>query len=87
MILSRAAVKEAPPEAKAGATHAMIEWESNKAGQSLVEYFRTQMEDRFLEASDGDDFIGVQTYSRAVGQPSRIGRTIGTNAGRVRSDS
>jgi beta-glucosidase len=70
--LSCAAVKETRPEAQAGATHAMIEWESNDAGRPLVEYFRNQMEDRFLEASAGDDFIGVQTYSRIVLDPPAV---------------
>ncbi len=72
MEMSRAAVKESRPEAKVGATHAMIEWESNKAGRPLLEYMRNQLEDRFLEVSDEDDFIGVQTYSRVLLDPPAV---------------
>ncbi len=73
MVTSRAAVKEARPEAKVGATHAMIEWEYNDAARPLVEYLRTQLEDRFLDASAEDDFIGVQTYTRiAVNPPGLV---------------
>ncbi len=72
LVLSRGAVKEARPEARVGATHAMIEWEFNEAGRPLVEYFRGQMEDRFLEVSDEDDFIGVQTYTRIVLDPPAL---------------
>lgn len=57
-------VKTARPEARAGATHAMIEFIANEGGRPLMEYVRSQMEDRFLEVSQQDDFVGVQTYTR-----------------------
>lgn len=69
LVQSRAAVKEAQPDARVGATHAMIEYEFNDAGRPIAEYFRSQMEDRFLELSAEDDFIGVQTYTRQVIAP------------------
>jgi len=69
VVRSRQAAKQARPEAKVGATHAMIEFEANDAGQPLVEFFRVRMEDRFLAASSEDDFLGVQTYTRALITP------------------
>lgn len=69
VVRSRQATKQARPEAKVGATHSMIEFETNDAGQPLVEFFRERMEDRFLAASSDDDFLGVQTYTRAVIAP------------------
>jgi len=69
LALSREAVKQSRPEAKVGATHAMIEYESNDAGRPIMEFFRSQMEDRFFAVSGDDDFIGVQTYTRQTIAP------------------
>jgi beta-glucosidase len=69
LVRSREAAKEARPEAQVGATQPMIEYETNDAGRPLVEFFRSQTEDRFLEACTDDDFIGVQTYTRQVVTP------------------
>ncbi len=63
---ARAAVKELRPRAQVGQTHSMQEWESNAGGTvAVMEYARHMGEDVFLEASKEDDFIGVQTYTRA----------------------
>jgi beta-glucosidase len=71
---ARAAVKELRPSAHVGLTHSMQEWESNAGGRVAMEYSRNLSEDVFLEASNEDDFIGVQTYSRArVQMPRPIG--------------
>ena len=61
-----AAVKEIRPQARAGATHALIEYEANTGGRPIMEFLRHQMEDTFLAACADDDFVGVQTYTRAV---------------------
>jgi beta-glucosidase len=63
---SLAAVKEIRPEVRAGATHALVEYEANTGGRPLMGFLRHQMEDTFLEACADDDFIGVQTYTRVV---------------------
>lgn len=63
-VLARAAVKEARPEAKVGATHSMAEWEANAAGRPMMEYMRRQMGDVFLDVCGDDDYIGVQMYTR-----------------------
>ncbi len=62
---ARAAVKKLRPRAMVGQTHAMHEWESNAGGKVAVEFARHMGEDIYLEASKEDDFIGVQTYTRA----------------------
>jgi beta-glucosidase len=63
--VSRSVVKELRPDAKVGLTNAMQEWESNAGGAPIMKYTRRLMEDVYLEAAVDDDFIGVQTYTRA----------------------
>jgi beta-glucosidase len=62
---ARATVKELRPGARVGQTHSMQEWESNAGGRPAMEYARRMGEDIYLEASKEDDFVGVQTYTRA----------------------
>src|SRR5574338_330580 len=62
--LGRAAVKDVRPQARVGATHSMQEWSANRAGRPVLDYLRRMNEDVFLAASDEDDFVGVQTYTR-----------------------
>jgi beta-glucosidase len=68
--MALAAVKAARPSAKVGATHSMQEWDADEGGRPMMEYLRRRNEDVFLEASGGDDFVGVQTYTRV---PVRLG--------------
>ena len=71
---ARAAVKEFRPGAHVGQTHSMQEWESNAGGRPAMEYARRMGEDIYLEASKEDDFVGVQTYTRArLDMPRPIG--------------
>ena len=60
------AVKAARPSARAGLTNQLIEWEPDEGARPFVEWLRARTEDFFLEAARGDDFVGVQTYTRAV---------------------
>jgi beta-glucosidase len=62
---SRRVIKQLQPDAKVGLTNAMQEWESNAGGAPIMKYARGLMEDAYLEAAVDDDFIGVQTYTRA----------------------
>jgi beta-glucosidase len=64
--LALAAVKAARPSAKVGATHSMQEWVADAGGRPMMEYLRRLNEDVFLEASNQDDFVGVQTYTRVA---------------------
>jgi len=60
--LSMKKIKEHNPSAKVGMTHALHEWEDDDKS-TLKEYIKYHMEDKFLYASDEDDFIALQTYS------------------------
>jgi beta-glucosidase len=64
MRRSYAAVKDIRPDAMVGSTQAMQEWESNAAGRPVMEWLRAMMEDVFLEAAAGEDYVGVQNYTR-----------------------
>jgi beta-glucosidase len=60
--------------ALAGLTVAMNEWSVLEGGEEAVEVLRGPYEDVFLEAARGDDFIGVQTYTRRrVGAAGQLG--------------
>ena len=43
-------------------THALQEWEDDD-NNKLKEYLKYHLEDKFLDASVDDDFIGLQTYT------------------------
>jgi beta-glucosidase len=62
---SRAAIKQLLPSAKVGLTNSMQEWEANAGGTPVMNYARGLMEDAYLEAAADDEFIGIQTYTRA----------------------
>jgi beta-glucosidase len=57
-------------KAPVGLTLAMSEYQAAEGGDDYLERLRRPMEDVFLEAIAGDDFVGVQTYSR-----TRVGPT------------
>jgi beta-glucosidase len=59
------------PGVPVGMTLAMADWtavgdtpEALEQAQARMERNRDRMEDRFLRATEGDDFLGVQAYSR-----------------------
>ena len=60
------AVKNARPSARAGLANQLIEWQPDEGARPFVEWLDARTEDVFLEAARGDDFIGVQNYTRAV---------------------
>jgi beta-glucosidase len=62
--LALEAVKSVRGDARVGATHGMQEWTANAAGQGPMRAVREMFEDTYLAASNDDDFIGVQTYTR-----------------------
>ena len=55
-------IKKYNQKAKVGMTHALQEWEDDD-NNKLKEYLKYHLEDKFLEASIDDDFIGLQTYT------------------------
>ena len=55
-------IKKHNDNSKVGMTHALQEWEDND-DKELKKYIKFNLEDKFLEASSNDDFIGLQTYT------------------------
>ena len=58
------AIRSGRGEAPVGLTLSMVDYEAAPGGQEWVERIRRPTEDVFLEGTGGDDFIGVQTYTR-----------------------
>jgi beta-glucosidase len=59
------AIRDAAPGVAVGITLAMSDYWAVDGGETKRDEVRRRMEDEFLDGTDGDDFIGVQTYSRA----------------------
>lgn len=59
-----AMVRALAPNVPVGLTLAMQDLQAVEGGEAVRDAERALMEDVFLEAARGDDFIGVQTYSR-----------------------
>jgi len=67
-------IRSGPGSAPVGMTLAMTDYQAVGDGQSRLERIRAVMEDVFLDATEGDDFIGVQTYSRGrIGPEGDVG--------------
>ena len=60
------ACKAMRPEVPVGLTLALSDMQAEEGGEAVRDEFRHGLQDVFLEAvkEDGDDFIGVQTYTR-----------------------
>jgi beta-glucosidase len=52
-----------------GLTLSMTDYQAVDGGEERVEKLRQPMEDVFLHATDGDDFLGVQVYTRMLVGP------------------
>jgi beta-glucosidase len=63
-------VRAEAPGVPVGITLAMSDYQAVDGGESKRDQIRRGMEDVFLEATTGDDFVGVQTYSRTRIGPS-----------------
>ncbi len=52
----------------------MTDYQPVDGGEARVERIRSRLEDVYLDATGGDDFVGVQTYSRdRIGPDGRVG--------------
>ncbi|MGH9007263.1 MAG: glycoside hydrolase family 1 protein [Acidimicrobiales bacterium] len=80
------AIRTGAPGVPVGLTLAMTDYQARPGGEAYRDRVRRSMQDIFLEVTDGDDFLGVQTYSRAQFGPggavrpepgSRIVETMG----------
>jgi beta-glucosidase len=58
------ALRSGPGDFPVGLTLSMDEMVAEPGGEDVLEAAREILEDRFLRATEGDDFIGVQCYSR-----------------------
>jgi len=59
-----AAIHAGPGAVPVGLTLAMSDYQAVDGGEATRDRYRRDMEDVFLEAARGDDFVGVQCYSR-----------------------
>ncbi len=66
------AIRSAAPDVPVGITLSMSEYVAVDGGEARLERIRRAMEDRYLEATEGDDFVGVQTYSRTRVGPDAV---------------
>ena len=58
------ALRAAAPDVPVGLTLSMSDYQAVDGADDVLETVRAAMEDMFLAATTGDDFVGVQTYSR-----------------------
>ncbi len=68
------AIRSGPGDFPVGLTLSMTDYQPLPGGEEWVERLRRPSEDVFLEATGGDDFFGVQTYTRTrVGPEGNAG--------------
>jgi beta-glucosidase len=68
------AIRRAAPDVPVGMTLSMTDYQSVPGGESRLDRMRRGMEDVFLDAVEGDDYVGVQTYSRQrIGPDGMLG--------------
>ena len=72
-------IRSAAPGVKVGLALAMHEYAGEPGYEEQLSQMRRSTEDVFLEATKGDDFIGVQTYTRLhIGRDGLHGPPAGT---------
>jgi beta-glucosidase len=72
------AIRSGPGDFPVGMTVSMTDFQLDPGGEAWIERLRGPNEDVFLEATGGDDFIGVQTYTRMrVGPDGSLGPADG----------
>ena len=72
------AIRSGPGDFPVGMTVSMTDYQAQPGGEAWVERLRGPNEDVFLEATGGDDFVGVQTYTRMrVGPDGALGAEEG----------
>ena len=72
------AIRGAAPGVPVGLTLSMSDWQAVDGGERRRDSIRRRMEDDFLAAAAGDDFFGVQAYSRTrVGPDGALGPEAG----------
>ncbi|HZU79673.1 MAG TPA: family 1 glycosylhydrolase [Acidimicrobiales bacterium] len=64
------ALRAGPGSFPVGLTLSMNDYQAVDGGEATRDALRRDMEDVYLQATGGDDFVGVQTYSRVRVAPS-----------------
>jgi beta-glucosidase len=72
------ALKAGPGDFPVGLTLSMADWAAEPGAEDLIATYRAAHEDTYLEAARGDDFVGVQAYSRTRVGPEGV---VGPEAG------
>ena len=68
------ALRSGPGSAPVGLTLSMSDYQALAGGEARADRLRHQSEDVYLQATGGDDFVGVQTYTRIrVGPDGMLG--------------
>ncbi|MBA2327023.1 MAG: glycoside hydrolase family 1 protein [Actinobacteria bacterium] len=62
--LATDAIKAGPGDGPVGMTLSMHEWACEPGGEEQMGRARDRLEDVWLDAAQGDDYFGVQTYTR-----------------------
>jgi beta-glucosidase len=76
--LAVAEARERFPELPVGMALAMADWQALPGGEAERDEWRRLREDVFLDATDGDDFVGVNTYTRhRIGPEGWVGNEDG----------
>lgn len=65
-LRGRDAIKAAHPHCHVGLTLSIAEHMAEPGAEAHVDATRAYLYDQFFEAARGDDFVGVQTYTRSV---------------------
>jgi beta-glucosidase len=60
------AIRSAAPGVPVGLTVSMTDYQALEGGDAKLQEIRGMLEDVYLDATAGDDFVGVQTYSRQL---------------------
>jgi beta-glucosidase len=74
------AIRTAAPDVAVGLTLSMSDYQAvgGADAEARRDRIRYRMEDEFLEATEGDDFLGVQTYTRErIGPDGMLGPEVG----------
>lgn len=65
-LSGRDAIKSVHPDCKVGVTLSLQEVEAEPGAEAARDAYNAAVYDPFLDAARGDDFIGLQTYSRVT---------------------
>ena len=66
------AIRSSAPGVPVGVTLSMSDYQAIDGGEGKRDQIRRSMEDVFLDATEGDDFLGVQVYTRTRVGPDGV---------------